>query len=612
MLSMARLLCNRRELVATVLRASGRLQRVASLGLALVLAACAGVEVKMPSTLLELPQVERHVPADELEALKRATPCCGSLADLPYRRLEREGPITVEIGPDSPAFVFDGGKSFFAAFRLPDWPRPLALRLRSRGPLAVYDPGRPIFSPAVFVLDAQFRARRVMQGSGEFQVVQLGSGSGQTGIQMEGDLYIGESAQDAAYLIVLTTDELRERSFVSNGQRVHGFSPLGTIDLEVRSAPFLAVPVHYRGPAMLMEPGRPLSGDLSLRFNTLFIDGSGLHYVEEVDGRWLERLWVPSTSLVAARVHVPFALNPRLELDTAQGPDAPLVRRTFTLLPPLGFNAHELRHVAGLAAQGVTLGWHRERVAIVAATSAPVVEFRDAPPVPSEASKRIVDKAMTGGVVTAGVCGICMAGICPPQALLACAGLFAVGAAVGGAVGVGGELFAGSGQHAAPQAPTLPAQQVQSATPMVSSTAGVLMAQDALRACVLRRAGEGPSWVAQGRGAVLTSDTTSAPFVLETSVQRVALVPNSQPGQAMEEIPVQMVVEGRLLLRHTPPKSQESRNWQRTATWLGPSHTLGEWSAPDGRLLEAALRDACEGLAASLLREAQLLWEVAR
>lgn len=311
-------------------------------------------------------------------------------------------------------------------------------------------------------------------------------------------------------------------------------------------------------------------------------------------------------------MHVPFLLNPRLELDTAQVPDAPLVRRTFILLSPLGPYAHELRHVAGLATQDVTPGWHRERVAIVAATSAPVVEFRDAPPVPSAAGKRIVDKAMTGGVVTAGVCGICMAGICPPQALLACAGLFAVGAAVGGAVGVGGELFAGTGQPTAPQAPALPAQRVQSATPIVSSTAGVLMAQDALRACVLRRAGNGPSWVAQGRGAVLTPDTTSAPFVLETSVQRVALVPNSQPGQAIEEIPVQMVVEGGLLLRHTPPESQESRNWQRTATWLGPSHTLGEWSAPDGRLLEAALRDACDGLAASLLREAQLLWEVAR
>ena len=581
--------------------------------LALTFTACAGVEVTMPSSGLGMPQVVRHVPDEMLEALARAKPCCASLSELPYRSFEHEGSITLDIGPNSPAFAFDSGKSFFAAFRLPDWPRPLVLHLRSAVPslIQAFDPVRPIFSPAVLVLDAQFRVHRVMQGPGEFQVVQTQSGSGQSGIQMEGDLYIGESAQDAAYLIVLTTDELRARSFATNGGRISGFSPIGTVDLDVRSAPFLALPVRYRAQAMLVDPGRPLSGDLTWHTNTLFIDDSGLHYVEEVNGRWVERLSVPNASLVAARVRTPFGLNARLELDTAQGPDAPLVRHTLVLLPPQGWAAYQMGHVATRAAQDVRPGWYGEAVAIKAATSAPVVEFRDPPAATSEAGSRIADRAMAGGVVTAGVCGICLTGLCPPQMLLPCAGLFAVGAAIGGAVGVGGELLGGS-PPSLPQTPQLSAQQVQSATPTVSSAAGTLLAQDALQACVLRRATENGAWVSQGRSSVILSDLASALFVVETAVQRVALVPRSQPGQAIAEIPVQMVVEGKVVLRHMPPKPQESREWQRTATWQGPSHTLAEWSAPDGRVLQATLRDACAGLAASLLREAENLWRDAR
>jgi hypothetical protein len=420
-------------------------------------------------------------------------------------------------------------------------------------------------------------------------------------------MYVGDLTQNAAYLVVLTTDELRSLNAVSNGERIHGFSPIGTVELEIRSAPFLALPVHYRGAAMLVDPGRPLSGDLFWRANTLFIDSNGLHYVEDVDGRWIERLSIPNTKLVAARVRVPFASNARLELDTAQGPGSPLVRHTFAILPPLGSSAYELDHVAGIVAQGIASGWHAERVSVVAATTAPVVEFRDPPTLSSGAGSRIADKALAGGVVTAGVCGICQTGLCPPQMLLSCAGLFAVGAAIGGAVGVGGELLAANAP-AAPKAPTLSAQQVQGASPVVSSAAGTMLGQEALRACMQRRAAEGDAWVAQGRRAELALESGSAPFVLEAAVQRVSLVPMGQPGQAVDDLPVQLLVDGKVVLRHAPPGPQEAREWQRTVSWQGPSYTLVQWSAPDGRVLQDSLRGACEGLAESLLRQAQALW----
>jgi hypothetical protein len=87
------------------------------------MAACAEAEVKPSPGSPWTADMTRHMPAAAPEGLARAGSCCASLADLPDRKFEREGLLTLEIGPESPAFDFDSGKSFFAALRLPDWPR---------------------------------------------------------------------------------------------------------------------------------------------------------------------------------------------------------------------------------------------------------------------------------------------------------------------------------------------------------------------------------------------------------------------------------------------------------------------------------------------------------
>lgn len=598
-----------------------RALRIASLlCLALLQAGCADVEVKRPPGGFWSPEVIRHVPAAAMDALARAKSCCASLAELPYRRLEREGSIALEIGPDSPAFDFDTGKSFFAAYRLPDWPHPLEIRLTSRADvplLSLMDANRPVFSPALLILDARFRVKRIVHEPEGLRVKAYSQSQGGPALEVAGEVYIGEASQEAAYLVILTTDELRARKVNSSGQTIDGFSPIGNLELEARSVPFAALPVRYRGRAMLVDKERDgaFSGVLFWRSNTLLISGNGLHYLEQQDGRYIERLKVPSAHIVAATVLTSFVLGARLELDTAQRPGDPLVRRTLALVPARDETSYQMDYVAGIAMQDVPLGWYPESVAIVAASSPPSVEFRDPPAVPSAQGSRIADKALSGGVVTAGICGVCQTGLCPPEMLLPCAGLFAIGAAVGGAVGIGGELLSG-GFKPAPQAPVLPALQVQAATPVLSAAAGTLVAQDALRGCVLRRAAQGPAWVSQGRSAMLEPEPPAARFTVETAVHRVVLVPRSQPDLPIAEVPVQLIVEGGLVLRHTPARPgvqlEEPGEQRRFATWHGPSHTLAEWSAPDGRVLEATLREACDGLAAALLREAESLWWAAR
>ena len=590
----------------------GSLRIAILLGLAL-LAGCADFEVKPPASGFGPFTVRRHVPAAELQALARAPSCCAALAELPYRPLDREGSLALKIGPDSPAFGFDTGKSFFAAFRLPDWPRPLEIRVTSRAEvpllempllLAGMESNRPVFSPALLVLDAQFRVKRIMhepEGLAVKTYAQPGGGQGE--VQVEGAVYIAEAPEDAAYLVILTTDELRARSVLSAGVTIDGFSPQGSIELEARSVPFVRLPVHYRGPAMQIEPGHALSGALFWRANTLLISENGVHYLEQQDGRYLERWTLPFASLVTARVDVPFMLDARLELDAVAHPGEPPQRRTVAVPPPRGESTYSMRRLAPIVVAGIPAGWYREPLAITAAPDAPVVEFRDAHAVASGAGSRVADSAMAGGVVTAGVCGICQTGLCPPEVLLPCAGLFAIGAAVGGAVGIGGELFGGGFKPPA-QPPALPAGQVQAAAPVLRSAAGALMAQAALRECTLRRLADGEAWVAQGRRAVPEPRAEAARFVVQAAVQRVALVSNGRPGQAVEEIPVRLVVEGGFVFRDT----LRGREEQRPAAWRGPSYTLTEWSAPDGRVLQTALRDACDGLADAILGAAEPLW----
>lgn len=593
---------------------------LAALVLLVLLAGCAGYEWR-PGTGGRLWDLHVQVPADAVRALSDAPSCCASLADLPFAPLDLSGRVVLDIDERSPAFAFETGKSFFAAFRLPDGPRPLEVSVKTRMPLAAFGPGRPIFNPALAVLDAHHRVVRLVHEPEDFAVRPPVSEP--AGVEVAGVVYIGEAPEQAACLVVLTTDDLRTRRATPGataeaipgamfvGVTLEGFSPVGIVELAVRSMPFLQPPVRFRASARWVGPDRPIATAaaelLSLRDHRLYVDATAVRYAEEQDGHYVERLAFPFDRVVSVQVDYRLLTGSHLLIDTAASPDAPTVRYDFELSNIPGEPGDAAKAAERVLAAAIRPGWYREPVAIVAGATVPLVVFRESPHVPAPAGERILADATAGGVATASVCALCQFGGCTPEILLGCAGLFAVGAAVGGAVSTAGELLSG-GFAPPPQPPSQPTPEVDASTSVLRAASDTLLAQDALRACALRRAAGAGFWVEQGRAATLAAEPAQARFVVQTVLDRVELRAKGEPGQSPEEVPVQLVAEGTVVFRDASQKSEE----RRTVRWEGPTHVLAQWSGSDRTVLETSLRAACDGLAGGMLDAAASFWRQPR
>ena len=596
---------------------------LAALVLLVLLAGCAGYEWR-PGTGGRLLDIHAHVPADVVRALSDAPSCCASLADLPFAPLDPSGRVVLDIDERSPAFAFETGKSFFAAFRLPDGPRPLEVSVTSRMPFAALGPLRPIFNPALAVLDAHHRVVRLFHEPEDFAVRTPVSEP--AGLEVAGAVYIGEAPEQAAYLVVLTTDALRTRratpgaipgaaleaalGAMLGGVTLEGFSPMGIVELAVRSMPFLRPPVRFRASARWVGPDRPgttAAELLSPRDHRLYGDATAVRYVEEQGGHYTERLAIPFERIVSVHVDHRVLTGSHLLIDTAASPDALTVRQDFVLSNLADEPGYAVKDAERVLAAVIRRGWYREPVAIVAGATVSDVAFSESPGVPAPAGERILTGATAGGTLTASVCALCMSGVCTPDILLGCAGLFTAGAGVGGAVSAVGEVLSG-GFATPPQPPSQPAQEVEAITTVLRAATDTLLAQDALRACAIRRAAGAGFWVEQGRAATLAAEPAQARFVVQTVLDRVELRAKGEPGQSPEEVPVQLVAEGTVVFRDASQKSEE----RRTVRWEGPTHVLAQWSGSDRTVLETSLRTACDGLAGGMLDAAASFWRQPR
>jgi hypothetical protein len=583
------------------------LSAVAAASVLATLGGCADVEVRTRSSgASALIEVHRVVPAEEIAPLARAPACCATLAELPFESPPREGPRTVVLDASAPAFEFATGKSFFAAWRLPA-ARPIEVQVVSRAaaPAAVrlIDPNRKILNPALVVLDAQFNVRRTVQAPDGLTLKVY-----RPDMQVEGVFEITAPPDDAAYLVLLTTDALRAYTTTIRGVRIDGFTPVGAVDVAIRVLPGVTPPVRFRARAT------PTASGSAPRFTSqageLLVHEGGVSFLEEQGGRYVSTFAMPFDRIVSARVEFPLLLAERALVEGVAAPGAPVTLHGFELqrerldeASSPYTEAERFRGFATLVGQRIEPGWRREPVVVTAAVGSPAVEFLDPPRVPSGAASRIGEQAGSAGLLTAGVCGICQTGLCPPELLLACAGLFAVGAAIGGSLGIASEAIAG-GFKAPPQPAGLAAQHVEATAPGVRTASAELLAQEALRECIARRGRDAPVWVDQGRGAVFVAGDAEARYGLEATVTRVALQPRGTPGQPIAEAPVQLLANGEVVFSDR----REARTERRSIAWQGPSHTLAEWTAPDAAALRRSLGEACEGLASAALREADGLW----
>lgn len=78
--------------------------------------------------------------------------CCASLDKLPYETLPLDTGRTYELGPEQAVYALEGNeKSFLRAFRFPDTPLSLNLRITSIAS------DEAILAPTAWLLDAEFK-----------------------------------------------------------------------------------------------------------------------------------------------------------------------------------------------------------------------------------------------------------------------------------------------------------------------------------------------------------------------------------------------------------------------------------------------------------------------
>ena len=129
--------------------------------------------------------------AEQISMLNTTAVCCTSMAEFKYMPLPLTEEKEVTFGAESPVFVFETGKSFFAAYRLPAWSAPYQIRAEAQGG----DVRRGLFSPSALVLDGDFKVKR------QFNVASMSGTNARPGVV---HIFVNESNKDEHYLVLFT------------------------------------------------------------------------------------------------------------------------------------------------------------------------------------------------------------------------------------------------------------------------------------------------------------------------------------------------------------------------------------------------------------------------
>ena len=129
--------------------------------------------------------------AERLAMLERTAVCCESLREFKYAPLSTSEEKEVTFGEDSPAFVFETGKSFFAAYRLPAWTAPYQIRAEGQAATVVK---AGLFSPSALMLDGDFKITR------QFNIAQDIGNARPTIVH----IFVNEANKDEQYLVLFT------------------------------------------------------------------------------------------------------------------------------------------------------------------------------------------------------------------------------------------------------------------------------------------------------------------------------------------------------------------------------------------------------------------------
>lgn len=147
--------------------------------------------------------------------LAAANPCCRNFSEFTYEKLAQDKPLIFDLDQSSPAFLFDSGKSFFKAIRLPDHTLPYKIKIRSYAE-GMSIPASHIFYPEILLLKEDFNIENeiipefIMERDDLAAIKENTRKRGGLGIRLSGEILI--TSPEQRYMLIMTSDELLSSS----------------------------------------------------------------------------------------------------------------------------------------------------------------------------------------------------------------------------------------------------------------------------------------------------------------------------------------------------------------------------------------------------------------
>lgn len=137
---------------------------------------------------------------------EQASVCCQSIKDFRFESIQHGDSIEFKLDEESPAFVFNTGKSFFKAFTMPAYNYPYRINIHS------YIQGQyielaHIFIPQIIFLNDRHEITRVVNASIFSAKKNPISETSGLRFKVEGHIDISHDNKDERYFIVMTSQE---------------------------------------------------------------------------------------------------------------------------------------------------------------------------------------------------------------------------------------------------------------------------------------------------------------------------------------------------------------------------------------------------------------------
>ena len=184
--------------------------------LAFLLAGCAG-----------------FLPPQQDAKLANTASCCADISTLPYQELVKGKKIRTLVGPETPAFIFPQGKSYFLALRFSPAENISQLTVRTYPQNMLYNKNGHVFVPRITFLNSRFET--ISSVSPEFVVqgpmLLIGESSWRVDLQIP--------AHARAVVIHTSSEERKKTMRMRDSDQRGGYlytssGPAGEIEVELQ------------------------------------------------------------------------------------------------------------------------------------------------------------------------------------------------------------------------------------------------------------------------------------------------------------------------------------------------------------------------------------------